>query len=654
MSAPQTPAAGQEMQWGTRPSLTEMYTIGSTDPKSGYKFQIQLTNSGAAIYTLKLADFYATAEDKQLAKKLGDDQEYIQEAAADPKKYGGHYSLLNPLPIGSVRTSVLEADLRRGLNVPLNQHLYLPLATRSVTISSADMASPLTWDLSSASWRVLPQAETAPEDSQSISFEWTLARRSDGEYQPYVRIVKTYTIHKGDFGIDVSLRMENVSGQPLTISVDQAGPSGLPREDVRSDMRKLAYGRLEEQKVQVRLEDARNKDRIAAPLIGSSAEANPVIWFGQTNKFFGSYMYLLPSAGEEVAAPRPAVEFYARAVSEGGPSQVFTTRAQMQPVELAAGKSTQIKFDMFAGPKQRELFSEDPLYSSLNYMTTIELSVGCPCSFDWLALAIMTLLEWLAKVLTFGNYGVAIIILVVVVRVLLHPLTKKGQISMMKMQKLGPKMQQIKEKYKDDKDTLQRETMKFYKEQGTTPILGCLPMLLQMPIWIALYSGLNADVELRHAAFLPFWITNLAGLDALVSWANTPIYLPLLSGFMGPIISLNLLPILLTVAMYYQTKLTPTAVSATATPQQLQQQKMMRIMTPAMMLLFFYNAPAGLTLYIMASTASGVIEQIVIRKHIKEQEELQAASETTISMPGKGARGSRGKKPKGPFWTKKG
>ena len=111
----------------------------------------------------------------------------------------------------------------------------------------------------------------------------------------------------------------------------------------------------------------------------------------------------------------------------------------------------------------------------------------------------MWLLEHMGKGV--GNYGMAIILLVIVVRVLLHPLTKKGQVSMMKMQKLAPKMAALKEKYKDDKDALQRETMKFYKEQGATPILGCLPMLLQMPIWLALYTGLNADVALHRRAF---------------------------------------------------------------------------------------------------------------------------------------------------------
>jgi YidC/Oxa1 family membrane protein insertase len=316
-------------------------------------------------------------------------------------------------------------------------------------------------------------------------------------------------------------------------------------------------------------------------------------------------------------------------------------------IQLPAGKSTDIRLDLFAGPKQTSVLEDNPLYSQLDYKETIELK-SCMCSFAWLSRAILWLLEILAASLAFGNYGVAIIILVILVRLALHPLTKKGQVSMMKMQKLGPKMAELKEKYKDDKDTLQRETMKFYKEQGATPILGCLPMLLQMPIWIALYTGLNADVALRHAAFLPVWITDLAGQDAIFSWA--PVHIPLLASLMGPIASFNLLPILLAVAMYFQTKLTPT--SAVMTPQQASQQKMMQVMTPAMMLIFFYNAPAGLNLYVMASTFSSVFEQMVIRKHIREKEAAEAAGETQVKMPGKAARGSRGKKPKGPFWMK--
>jgi YidC/Oxa1 family membrane protein insertase len=182
--------------------------------------------------------------------------------------------------------------------------------------------------------------------------------------------------------------------------------------------------------------------------------------------------------------------------------------------------------------------------------------------------------------------------------------------------------------------------MKMYKEQGATPILGCLPMLLQMPIWIALWTGLNAAVELRHAGLLPFWITDLAAPDALFSF-GTP--LPLIGA------TFNLLPILLTVAMFFQAKMNPATAGAAASPEQQTQQKMMRYMMPGMMLMIFYNAPSGLSLYVMTSISAGVIEQILIRKHIAEKEAAEAARTTTVRVGGKGFRDNREKKPKSPY-----
>ena len=196
----------------------------------------------------------------------------------------------------------------------------------------------------------------------------------------------------------------------------------------------------------------------------------------------------------------------------------------------------------------------------------------------------MWLLGRLSQV-ALGNYGVAIILLVFLVRLLLHPITKKGQVAMMRSQKLAPQVQKLKEKFADDKATLNREMMALYKQHGATPLWGCLPMVLQMPIWFALYAALNASVELRHAGFLPVWITDLSAPDALWTWPER-YSLPLLGH------TLNLLTILLTVAMFFQVKTMPSSMGqAAATPDQIRQQKMMQYMSPVMMLLFFYSAP---------------------------------------------------------------
>jgi YidC/Oxa1 family membrane protein insertase len=315
---------------------------------------------------------------------------------------------------------------------------------------------------------------------------------------------------------------------------------------------------------------------------------------------------------------------------------------------VAAGGTFHADFDVFAGPKKRDLFTDEsaagfrPLYKQLDYLDTIEFG-SCMCTWNWLTLAMMWLLEFFSKI-ALGNYGVAIILLVILVRAAMHPLTRKGQVMMSKSQKLGPSIEKLKAQYGDDKDGLQKAMMGLYKQQGFTPLLGCLPQMLQMPIWIALWGALSAAVELRHAAFLPVWLTDLSSPDALFTFSYN---LPLIGH------SFNLLPILGCVSTFVQMKFTPQAAPA-ATPDQQRQQAMMKWMMPVMMVFIFYSMPSGLNLYIMVSGFLAGIEQYVIREHLKTKEAREAARVTTVDVPGRGFRGSRVKKPKGPFWVKRG
>jgi len=222
----------------------------------------------------------------------------------------------------------------------------------------------------------------------------------------------------------------------------------------------------------------------------------------------------------------------------------------------------------------------------------------------------------------------------------MHPITKKSQISMQKFSKIGPKVEELKKKYANNKVELNKHTMALYKEQGASPIMGFLPMLVQMPIWIALYSAVYASIDLRGAAFLPFWITDLSAPDALIRFST--ITIPII-GY--KLTALNLLPLLMGVAFYLQQKMMPTNVAAN--PQAAQQQKMMMLMMPIMFPLMLYSAPSGLNLYIMASTFAGVVEQHVIRKHIQRQEQLESLG--LVSVTSKTGGKVKKKKPK-PFF----
>jgi len=669
--APIAPVLANRDEWlQDRSGLGERNTFvaGSLDPAEGFLFQVEFVRQGAAINTVKLANTFTTDADKRKWESVKPDHAaYMAAVAASGGKLRGHYSLLNP--VGQ----------------------FLPYATQRIVVAvKGSKLAPATIRLDRLTWKhEATRAVTKPADGVEVSFSATLYRDANHEkpsapadYKPGLKITKTYTVVKQDYSMKMRLRVENLSSVPLVAYIDQLGPTGVPLEELYrgSDDRFALYGRKKadgediDVVFEMHAELQRGKTPVDVPVaLGRSDDAGPVLWIGHSNKFFASMVYLESIVPKRLAAPTWQADFYFLSEPESSSSNVHVPAIRLGGKRLkrgafrhipdltlpTGGKAKEMTFDIFAGPKKRDMLSDPsakyfkPLYKQLDYIGSINFR-SCFCAFNSLTLGMMWLLQGISA-LAFGNYGVAIMILVLMVRLVLHPLTRKSQLSMMKMQKLGPEMEKIKKKYADDKEALQREMMKFYKTQGSGPLLGCLPMLLQMPIWISLWGSLNAAVELRHAAFLPVWITDLAAPDAIFSWAN-PIQLPLLGSMIGPIRGFNLLPLLLTVAMFLQTKLNPQMTQATAAPtkEQQTQQKMMRYMMPAMMLLFFYNAASGLTLYIMTSTFAGVIEQIVIRRHIEAKQAAEAAAVTTVKIPGKAPRDNRPKKPKGPMYFKKG
>jgi len=600
--------------------VREVY-LGSLDQRTKYKFQVQLTSRGAAVKTLKLSEHFVTVQDKRRYEK--DPDTYLQAVKENPA-LEGNYSLLNP--------------------VSYQGRVTLPLATRRVYFPN-EPAHHRTLNLSDSRWEV-GEVTTDADGAQQVDFT-AVVKRNGAEY---VRLVKTYTVRKGSYSVEVALRAENLSAQEVQVQWTQFAGSGVPREDVQHDQRYVAYGKIIKGEIEVpKLEVSKLKGKETglgdAKNLGGSVANEPTIWAGLANKFFACLAYVKPAAGAEtISAPSEKADYRAGAIRESEDSSTYLPFVELGPYELKADKPHQVKMDVFAGAKDRDLFVNTPLYKKLDYEGALNFG-SCFCVVTPIVLGLMRVLEFLGGLL--HNYGLAIIVLVAVVRLLLHPLTKKGQVSMMAMQKLQPQMEKLKQQYANDKQKLQSETMKLYKTAGFTPILGCLPMLLQMPIWIALYRGLQSSVALRHAPFLPIWITDLAAPDALITFSH-----PLMGGYtfpmVGVITSFNLLPILLAVAMFLQQKFSPQAAASAGDQKQATQKQMMYFMT-VFFLLIFYNMPSGLNLYIMTSTFAGVAEQYFIRKHIRERQAAEAAAETKVSMPGKRFRGQKPKKPKPPF-----
>jgi YidC/Oxa1 family membrane protein insertase len=205
--------------------------------------------------------------------------------------------------------------------------------------------------------------------------------------------------------------------------------------------------------------------------------------------------------------------------------------------------------------------------------------------FKWLCVLLVPTLNFFHALLP--NYGVAIILLTLLVRIIFWPLTHKSTESMKRMQAIQPRLKEIQAQFKSEPQKLQQETWALYREHKVNPMSSCLPMLIQIPVFIALFTVLRSAVELRFAPFL--WIADLSEPENLF-----PGLLPLVP-------ALNILPFFMAGTMLLQSKLTP----AMGDPAQ---QKMMMWMMPAMMLFMFYSMPSALVLYWTVSQVLAIVQ----------------------------------------------
>lgn len=242
---------------------------------------------------------------------------------------------------------------------------------------------------------------------------------------------------------------------------------------------------------------------------------------------------------------------------------------------LNAGDEAVLNATLFVGPKIQE------------YLEAVAPHLELTVDFGWLwfiANPLFWLLDNIHDVL--GNWGWSIVVLTLVVKLILFPLSAKAYKSMAKMRKLGPEMQRLKEQYGSDRQKMSQEMMKFYQKEKINPLGGCLPILIQMPVFIALYWMLLESVELRHAPFM-FWIDDLSVKD--------PYFV---------------LPILMGASMFVQQLLNPT-------PPDPMQAKIMK-MLPVIFTFFFLWFPAGLVIYWVVNNIVSILQQWIITRKIEE------------------------------------
>jgi YidC/Oxa1 family membrane protein insertase len=388
-------------------------------------------------------------------------------------------------------------------------------------------------------------------------------RFTDPENDKIPVITKTYSLAKDKYLLDLEVELQNRSESSITEQIVLDTFAGY--EKVQSSG---CMGAPRAPRSPVCLVNNELLDVEPTPGTGKTGEP-AVLWTGINEQYF------------LVAAIALGVKRAVCEVEAGNSGRLVASLMYPEEV-IPPGGSVVHRYRLFAGPKRIKLLEKARGGVGGDDQTArLEESVD----FGWLGVICHPML-WLLKVFfgLVGNYGIAIVFLTVIIKVLLLPLTQKSMKSMGEMAKLKPMMDSLKKKYPDDKQRLNQEMMALYKSHKINPMGGCFPMLLQMPIWIAMYRMLYSAVELYQTQFIPGWIDDLSYRD--------PYYI---------------MPIVMGVSMFLQQKFSPTSADT-------QQAKMMLYAMPIFFTFIMLYLPAGLVLYIFVNSILSIGHQLIYNK----------------------------------------
>lgn len=429
---------------------------------------------------------------------------------------------------------------------------YLPI--------SVDLLHHKAWQLSTTPFvsQVPPELLLSPDDPPKAL---SLVDEIPGQ----LRLTKVFTFKPESYAVDLDIRLQNLSPEQLT---DQMGVS-------------FFFQPLSEAKD----ESSYNKSQLASYEKGSlksfdvselakkeTVLKSPLDWVGYGNNFFLQALVPLEERGYDVI---PRVLDAAKGLLQ----VVYLT----EPFEIEGGQEKTFKMRLYMGPKELDYLNE----AGHNLVDAVDYGW-----FSFLAKPALYALKWLYKYT--HNYGVAIILLTILIKIVFWPLTQKSFKSMQAMKKIQPKIAQVREKYKDDREKLNQELMALYKTYKVNPMGGCLPMVLQIPVFIAFYRMLNTAVELRHEPFI-WWINDLTAPDRL----HIGVPIPYLGGI--PVLTL-----LMGISMFLQQKMTPSSGDP--------RQEQIMLLMPIIFTVFFINFPSGLVLYWLVNNILSIVQQYWINR----------------------------------------
>jgi YidC/Oxa1 family membrane protein insertase len=473
-----------------------------------------------------------------------------------------------------------------------------------------------------------------------------------------LKIIKRYTLAKADkpgeraSHLDLQVSIRNEGEEPLPIAYRLDGPTGLPLEgwwystklhpemwsgagarDVAYKQAGLGHRLMGNPEIITESKKllAEKKPQLIGLLEGDGAAT--LDYIGVDTQFFASAILPQPISENQPIKFRSADAMPVQLVTAIPKTRLKTAdisfRLTTSPTTIAPGAALTHDYQVFFGPKESNLLAEYGLDRFIEF--------GWPI-FKWPAILLQKILEILHAITR--NYGIAIILLTVIVRSCMLPISLKQARSAAKMQELAPEMQRVKDKFPDDPMKQHAAVQELYKRHNFNPFGGCLLVFFQLPIFIGLYRCLSVDIDLRDASLIPSiaWASNLAGPDKLFYWRD---WMPTFigdeaDGWLGPFF--NVLP-LITVALFLvqQKMFTPPATDE----QTKMQQQMMTYMT-VFMGVMFYKVPAGLCLYFITSSLWGICERKLLPKP-----KPGGGESATVSLPAKSVGTNGSTKPGG-------
>ncbi len=376
-----------------------------------------------------------------------------------------------------------------------------------------------------------------------------------GQTPAGTNVAKTFTFTGSSYRIGMDVTVRSADGRNLTPQVVLSDKSD--HTDLNPDAQFEGF-----------LARIDNKVQRKGPTEALNAQEfqGEIAWQGFGHTYF-LFAILPPEGGAEHAT-----------LGQVGPALIATIAPQGPPKDVDS-------YTLFIGPKKIEILNE--MGRSLD--ESIDFGFFGRFAIPQVFLQILHFLHGFT-----GSYGLDIILLTVFIKLLLAPLTHKSFVSMKQMQKLAPQMERIKEKFKDDREKLNKEIMEMYRRNGVNPLGGCLPMLVQLPVFIGLYSALSTPIELRHAPFL--WIKDLSRPD----WQSLPFSIgDWQLGF--PVLTL-----LMGASMFVQQWMTPMAGDPN--------QRKIMLMMPVVFTFLFVSFPAGLTVYWLVNNILTIGQQYWIMR----------------------------------------